>query len=364
MIVRGVLYDYLNREATKATVPEGVWRVEDYVFSGRPGLCVTLPSSVCNVGLNAFKGCAAVKGGRNDMEDSNVYHALGGDKGVKEFLEGRLLLDGAIKKWLIAYIKRKKKDFAAAYIDGNDVDAMRSFLALWKKAPLANVDSYIAQASAAGRTELAAMLIDYKNKTWPPEVVEQIEQNDIDKAFGLKERTLADWRKIFKIVMNGKETAITGYLAEGTVVELPYQVGDRVVTEVGKDAFSKREDITEIVILEGVTKIGPHAFKGCTGLKKLTIKGVIQQIERGAFEGCDALQDEQSMLIVNGILGRFFDKTAREVVLPEDISAIAGEAFFGMPGAGERSHPGKRKVDRCGGIFQVQKAGKSDCHGK
>ena len=69
------------------------------------------------------------------MEDSNVYHALGGDKGVKAFLEGRLLLDGAIKKWLIAYIKRKKKDFAAAYIDGNDVDAMRSFLALWEKAP-------------------------------------------------------------------------------------------------------------------------------------------------------------------------------------------------------------------------------------
>ena len=58
---------------------------------------------------------------------------------------------------------------------------------------------------------------------------------------------------------------------------------------IRKDAYRWREDITDVVVTDGVTKIGDFAFAGCSHLKSIVIPDSVTKIGEGAFEGCRSL---------------------------------------------------------------------------
>lgn len=63
------------------------------------------------------------------------------------------------------------------------------------------------------------------------------------------------------------------------------------VTSIGNWAFDGCGGLTDIEIPSGVTKIGEGAFMDCSGLTSMEIPGSVTSIGRWAFEGCSGLRE-------------------------------------------------------------------------
>lgn len=58
---------------------------------------------------------------------------------------------------------------------------------------------------------------------------------------------------------------------------------------VAKDCHGIKEELTKVVIADGVTAIGNNAYAGCEKLKQVFIPDSITFIEASAFDGSGAL---------------------------------------------------------------------------
>ena len=54
---------------------------------------------------------------------------------------------------------------------------------------------------------------------------------------------------------------------------------------------NKRDNITSVMIEDGITRIGDHAFLGCYNLRSITIPDSVVHIGRSAFNGCTSLKN-------------------------------------------------------------------------
>ena len=143
------------------------------------------------------------------------------------------------------------------------------------------IDKYLELAKED--TELTALLLNYKNKYFTSSQIEQIETDRMDKELGFKERTAAEWKKIFGYEINDGEITITSYKGSDTDIIIPETICGKPVTAIGNMAFSpikprtspKTKDvllkIKSVYIGENIKKVGVSAFNGCTSLESLTI---------------------------------------------------------------------------------------------
>mgnify|MGYP004631452255 FL=1 len=51
------------------------------------------------------------------------------------------------------------------------------------------------------------------------------------------------------------------------------------------------DEITAVVVEDGITTVGSSSFKGCTNLTTVTLGSTVEYIETAAFNGCTALSD-------------------------------------------------------------------------
>lgn len=136
------------------------------------------------------------------------------------------------------------------------------------------------------------------------------------------------------------------------------------VRAIGDQAFADCTSLTQIEIPDTVTEIGNYAFYRCSALGGITIPGRVYRIGDGAFFGCssfteivipdsvtvigdrllagchsirrytlpaalsDAVITVGSLIIKNGVVRRRFGE-ADTVVLPENVTAIGDNAFYG-----------------------------------
>lgn len=130
------------------------------------------------------------------------------------------------------------------------------------------------------------------------------------------------------------DTAYTVTVPMGTrTTQLTYAVNaeDTVeITDCENDAAGDLEIPAEI---DGktVTSIGDSAFYGCTSLAEITIPSSVTSIGGTAFQNTpwlDARQEENSLVIVNGILLDGTTCTEEEIVIPNDVTSICGFAFW------------------------------------
>ena len=131
-------------------------------------------------------------------------------------------------------------------------------------------------------------------------------------------------------------------------------------TSVGDGAFSGCENLTAIVIHDGVESIGDNAFKGCAGIKDFLLPASVTFIGDGAFYSCSALEDlyyqgtietwcnitfesglgiygknysnpmeaAEHLYLYDPVTGNPYEVT--EVVIPDTITEIGGVQFRGM----------------------------------
>ena len=106
----------------------------------------------------------------------------------------------------------------------------------------------------------------------------------------------------FKYGLNeaGDGIVITGYKGTGGKVSIPAKIENVPVVEIGEYAFRGRsrekdaptpgDNITSVVIPDGVRKIGRGAFSDCRNLIDVTLPDTVEEIMEVAFRGCIGLQ--------------------------------------------------------------------------
>lgn len=111
-----------------------------------------------------------------------------------------------------------------------------------------------------------------------------------------------------------------------------YRVAEEV-KRIGKSAFRNCNQLTEIVLPEGLEVIGDTAFYGCTQLKPISLPKSVSQIGAYAYKGCP-LQGTLDLMNIKDIgEGAFEGCTGlTSVVLPENLLRIEASLFQGCTG--------------------------------
>lgn len=111
-----------------------------------------------------------------------------------------------------------------------------------------------------------------------------------------------------------------------------YRVAEEV-KRIGKSAFRNCNQLTEIVLPEGLEVIGDTAFYGCTQLKQISLPKSVSQIGAYAYYFCP-LQGTLDLMNIKDIgEGAFEGCTGlTSVVLPENLLRIEASLFQGCTG--------------------------------
>lgn len=132
----------------------------------------------------------------------------------------------------------------------------------------------------------------------------------------------------------GDTAVIADYVGPYTAHEIvvPEVIDERVVVEIGKEAFYYCTAATKIVIPETVTTIGDWAFAGCVNLETIEIPAGVTSIGKGAFNGCENLKT----IVFKGTVLKSIDNFAfndcaslNNVTLPEGLESLGVQAFRG-----------------------------------
>ncbi len=102
---------------------------------------------------------------------------------------------------------------------------------------------------------------------------------------------------------------ITGYTGPGGAVVVPANIGGVPVVSIGEFAFFDKDNITSIVLPEGIVSIGLEAFLSCEGLTDFTIPDSVTYIGTYAFAFCNNIT---------------------QITIPENVSTIETLAFASM----------------------------------
>ncbi len=96
---------------------------------------------------------------------------------------------------------------------------------------------------------------------------------------------------------------VTGYTGTSPHVIIPASYRGKPVIGIGDNAFKERNDITSVVIPEGVKYINRGAFQNCLGLITVSIPDTVILISEYAFHGCERLIEVKNDSVLNIAIG-------------------------------------------------------------
>ena len=125
--------------------------------------------------------------------------------------------------------------------------------------------------------------------------------------------------------------------------------------------YLNNEEITDLVIPDGVTSIGDRAFYGCSGLTSVTIPNSVTSIENSAFSGCSGLTSVTIGSGVTSIGDRAFYgcSSLTSVTIGNSVTSIGYSAFRGCTSLTSVTIPGsvtsigEYAFCRCSGLTSV-----------
>ncbi|MBQ7757465.1 leucine-rich repeat domain-containing protein, partial [Anaerotignum sp.] len=145
-------------------------------------------------------------------------------------------------------------------------------------------------------------------------------------------------KKVATVVANETASNPSGTCGENLTWEFDTATGTLTIKGTGDmDAdFSTyvpwsdyTEEITSVVIEDGVTRIGSFAFLDCNNLKEVTISDSVTSIGKGAFMSCNALEDITLPDGLTSIGDQIFQgcEVLTEITIPDGMTSIGIYAF-------------------------------------
>ena len=247
----------------------------------------------------------------------------------KQAVAMNCLKNNAMHEAATAYIKKNKDKFAPDIIAMDDATIMERFLLLGKKTELATLEKYIEVAS--GKVNVLAFLLEYKSKKFEVAQVEQRQEDKIEIDLGLRERTMKEWREVFKLSVADGCVRISGYKQAETVVQIPESMDGHPVTTISDGAFKANTVIEQMILPSTIRVIGANAFKGCVKLERISNLTGVEELGYAAFEGCASLRELKLPETINFLGGNAFKgcATLQRVRLPKNLDKVTVSLFDG-----------------------------------
>lgn len=250
-------------------------------------------------------------------------------------------------------------------IDQNSIAHLEMFAQSgWLKRPKLR-DEMIAYAAETDKTECTAWLLDFKNSNFDLEAERMRAERKEHRELTAGPNSVYMLRKSWSYKKQKDGTLIiTGYKGDQTKVTVPSRIGSSVVTAIGKEVFSTRNEkailmpeweiagnkITEIKLPDTLRSIGERAFYACRNLSEIVIPDSVEEIGRGAFEECSGLRSAVIGEGVSEISDRMFGKCVplKNIKLSKGLRRIGKEAFRDCSGLTEIVIPdGVKEIDYC-----------------
>lgn len=122
------------------------------------------------------------------------------------------------------------------------------------------------------------------------------------------------------------------------------------VTSIGFCAFNECTGLAEINIPSSVTSIGEYAFEDCVSLKEITIPGSVKTLGSCAFRDCSGLEKITIQEGVTSLDSAVFQdcSSLAEITIPESVTSIGNDAFYGCSSLAEIAIPDRiTSIGRC-----------------
>lgn len=172
------------------------------------------------------------------------------------------------------------------------------------KLNLDELNEFIAISIENTYTEITAIFLEYKNKTFTKEQIEQYDENNSLVEIGLELPTLKQLEKKWIFSHNENEISIQGYKGyNSNEILISKTIDGYNITEIN---FKTTNLIENLIIEYGIKSIGNHAFLD-SKLSKITLPNSIIKIGVSAFMGSFNLE---------------------EIVFPKTLKKIESNAFF------------------------------------
>ena len=137
--------------------------------------------------------------------------------------------------------------------------------------------------------------------------------------------------------IEGGAAALVNYIGKATKedrVTVPAAFNDRVVTEIGAEAFYNITALVEVTLPDTIVKIDKYAFAGCSELTAINLPDGALTVEEYAFANCTKLAtvDLGESLVSIGNRA-FWSCTALAAIdLPDTLTTIGEGAFWKCTG--------------------------------
>ncbi len=306
---------YIDGElATHFVIPEGVTKINGYIFKGYKHLTgVTIPSSVTEIGASAFNGCTNLTSVKipekvERIEDYAFYECYRlvevYDYSTALTIEKNSSWHGYVAEYaLVVHIEDSPSELIFTEFDGY------RFL-------------------VGGETEY---LLGYNGSD--TELVLP-ETSPLNHPYEIYRYTFYEYTDITSVTIPAGVTKI-GSSAFMNCEKLESVSIDLGVNYVGSSAFKGCVSLKSVVVPSSVETIGAVAFEGCSALESVTLSKGIKVIEGGAFKNCVSLTSITVPSTVTNI-GSVYSTGVFEgcsslasITLPDVVLVIEGNAFKG-----------------------------------
>lgn len=241
--------------------------------------------------------------------------------------------------------KMNKKQFMEGAIDRNSVQCLavcaeNGWLDLPRKR-----DQMIQYASDKDKTECAAWLLEFKNRTADFAAEREKAEKKMMRELNANPNSVTELRKTWSFEKREDGTLIImRYKGKKTEIDVPEKIGDGVVTAIGDWAFSPgasrlkveqreflRRSITRVTLPDTIETIGEGAFWGCWALEQVQIPDRVTAIGQRAFADCRSLSLTKLPENITAISNELFSycHVLKEVTIPPTVTTIGKWAFQG-----------------------------------
>ncbi len=303
------------------TIPDSVTVIGDYAFRNcKRFYTVVLPQSITHIGLGAFEGCSNISA----ISVPFVGQAANGS-GNKYF--GYIF--GA--KESSAHLTKISDNLKSITVTGGTTIGNSAF----------------SHCKSLETIKLPPTLkVIHSGAFFLDKSIKQVEISDLAAWCNIK-MSSTDANPLTygaKLLLNGEE-----------ISELIIPDG---VTEISPFTFNGCKNITSLSMSKDVSKIGEGAFRNCSALQKVTLGDGVTVLRPSAFYGCEALTKVTLSDNLTEIGSSAFRncKSLRKIVLPSTLTRIDDRAFKGCE---DLSSVRFRKVGRWAVSQQPKEAGKS-----
>ncbi len=303
---------------TSITIPDSVESIGEEAFSGCESLTsITIPDSVTSIGEKAFSGCESLTSITIPVSVTSIgEEAFYGCTGIKD---------------VYCYANPANLTWKDSYCDDFIETPPHTTVCY---VPKEYLDTYTSETFSDVNVTFKAEAMDkcgdhaywcFDSKTGKLTISGTGTMNDFE--YGT--RPWYDYKdNITSVVIENGVTSIGNSAFDGCAALTLVTISDSV-TSIGQSAFESCTGLTSIEIPDRVTSIGQSAFDGCAALTSVTISDSVISIGNWAFSDCTSLTSIKIPDSVTSIGNYAFYNCSKltSITIPDSVTSI-GECVF------------------------------------